>query len=98
MPATRFCRITTHELNCRLAELPAFSLEVYNAIDQILYEEPNFSDVTVDDIAKALNRTPTAIGGALKKLVHAGLVLIEEYEVNDRSTNFLHTVGHSFSL
>lgn len=89
---------TSQELMDALAGLPGFSTDVYECIKRKLYAEPNFSDVTVADVAKALQVKPVAVNAAIKNLMDVGLVTTEDWESNGRTRCFLHTQEHDLSL
>lgn len=71
---------------------PEFSRRVYGAIEDGLYAEPGFSDITAQDVAEQLSATEQEVGGALKYLVDVGLIVIEFSDVNGEPFNFLHSV------
>jgi len=80
-------------------DLPNFSQVVYNQLNSALYAEPGFSDVEGHDLAAALAVSPEAIGGAIKKLVEAGLVFTYASEVNGEHTyQFIDTYAHEYGF
>jgi hypothetical protein len=87
----------TPELMERLFKLPEFSRSIYEAIQDSMYAEPGFSDVTTDDLyakAEELGGTKKSIGGAITCLTKAGLVHVYDDEVNGAKVSFLHTYEH----
>ncbi len=82
------------EFEMRLAKVPTFSRQVYDAIKEGLYAEPGFSDVDANDIAETLGCTAEKVGGALSYLCSHGLVWIDYSDVNGTDYNLLHTYEH----
>ena len=79
--------------------LPALSRTVYNWLNEVgLYAEPEFSDVTVPDIAEAVGITVNQVKGVLSHLHTLGLTETEEWEANFEKNEFIHTILHSKQL
>lgn len=84
------------ELTQTLKTLPAFSAAVLNEVLNGLYAEPGFSDVDAADIAKALNTSRQAVGGALSHLIELGLVFVETHDGNNILASYIFSDLHDY--
>ena len=82
---------TINQLNA----LPTPVLEFYTTINQLLYAEPGFSDVTPADLLiPNVAEIPDEVGAYLQVLVGADLIWVEATEVNGFPCHFIHTFAH----
>ncbi len=87
--------MTNTETISAVRNLPEFSQRVYLAILDGLYAEPGFSDLEGFEVAKAIDSTPEAVGGAMKRLVEADLIWVEEPCSHlDGAPRFIHAEAH----
>ena len=98
--------MNTQTHNQIVSQLPEMSAKVYNWLNETgLYAEPTFSDVTVADIAKAVNITVDQAKGCVGHLVNVELCWTEEWETVQSHTltgklklnqeQFIHTYLHN---
>lgn len=79
---------------CQIVALPELPLLVYSTINRGLYGEPGFSDFTPSDLAAEFKGDTELVGFALTILKNAGLVWVENTDVNGFPYHFIHTFAH----
>jgi len=90
------------ELDERLAGLTENMAAVYDAIQDGLYAEPGFSDVTVDEVAIAVGKSQASVSSTVGHLIKRGLIWCDNEGAREISehdyTAFIHTYEHDDEL
>ena len=78
----------------QVVALPERLQRTYYLINLKLYGEPGFSDLTPAELAANMGGDTELVGWALIVLKEAGLVWVEDTEVNGFPYHFIHTTAH----